>query len=165
MLYWDVCFVLINEAGINILEGDVATNIISIFALFVAICTAVFSYVQNKKINKINIEANMLIDVYRGYLLEEIPRARKYIHYSNKNILSGTDNLVSVLNEIRRSSLFFMYKDSDFYKKLCNALQGLEDNLIEKEGFLSIDEFSKFENEVDKSIENIYNLIIKEISS
>lgn len=163
MLYCDLAFILLSKMDLKILEGNVATNIISIIALIVALVTAIFSYVQNKKINKISIEANMLLDVYKEYLLDDIPKARRYIHYSNKNILSGTSNLVDVLNEIRRSSLFFMYKNPDFYKKLCNALQGLEDKLIEKEGFLSVDDFSKFDDEVDKSIKVIYDLIMKEI--
>lgn len=160
---YNLLFTLLSEIDMKILEGDVATNIISIIALVVALVTAIFSYVQNKKINKVNIEANMLLDVYREYLLDDIPKARRYIHYSNKNILSGTSYLVDVLNEIRRASLFFMYKDPEFYTKLCNALQGLENKLIEKEGFLSVDDFCQFDDDVDKSIKIIYDLIMKEI--
>lgn len=106
----------------------------------------------------------MLLDVYKEYIITEIPNARIYIHYNNEK-LSDIDKLVDVLRNIRKRSLFFRYKDKDFYLKLKRKLLFIEDMLIETEGYLSNDDFCKFESDLDKKISDIYDLILTKISN
>ena len=55
------------------------------------------------------------------------------IHYNNQTV-SDTDDLINVLNEIRQASLFFKYKDKEYYKTLYDKLQDLENKLVVKTG-------------------------------
>lgn len=154
-------FFLIAEIPVN--NNETSTNIeliLALIAIIISISTAFFEFVWNTKINKINLEADFIKDIYIDYLMIKIPEARNIIHYSNE-ILSQTDNLVDVLNDIRRSSLFFKYKDKEFYKKLCEKLQNLEDNLVIKTGHISADDFAEFTNDLNDKIEEIYKIIIK----
>ncbi|MBO5239147.1 MAG: hypothetical protein J6B50_10310 [Lachnospiraceae bacterium] len=133
---------------------------LSILALLISIGTAVFEYFWNIRINKTNLESELLKDVYKDFLMTKIPEARNFIHYGN-DILSDTDKLVDILNEIRHASLFYKYKDKKYYNYLCFKLQALEDKLVMKTGSMSNDDFVIFNADLNKSIEEIYDIIIK----
>ena len=92
--------------------------------------------------------------------MNKLPEARRVILYSN-HIISDTDDLIDVLNDIRHSSLFYKYKDKSFYDKLCKELQNLEDRLVKNTGNSIEDEYyADFTKAVNKDIENIYNIIM-----
>lgn len=92
--------------------------------------------------------------------MKKIPDARNVIHYNN-NIVSDTDDLIDILNDIRQSSLFYKYKDRNFYNLLCKQLQELEDKLVNKTGQMSDDDYANFVQEINLDIENIYDTIMK----
>jgi hypothetical protein len=126
---------------------------ISVFAVF-------FEYYWSQKINRTNLEADFFKDIYGDYLMKELPEARRVILYSN-HVISDTDDLIDVLNEIRRSSLFYKYKDKDFYEKLCNQLQELENKLVNDTGKVIEDEhYVEFTKAVNQDIEHIYDTIM-----
>lgn len=135
--------------------------LLSIIAILISIFSIFFEYVWNKKINRINLEADFFKEIYGDYLMKEIPNARNYFHYNN-HILSDTGDLIDVLNEIRRSSLFYKYKDKKFYIDLCVCLQGLEDELVGKEGkiFKDDDDYTEFISGINKDIEKLYSIIM-----
>ena len=79
--------------------------VLSLIAIIISVCCVVFEYFGSKRINKISLEADLYRDLYRDYLLKRIPEARNVIHYNN-NIVSDTNDLIDVLNDIRRDSIF-----------------------------------------------------------
>lgn len=133
---------------------------LSILALVISIGTAVFEYFWNVRINKTNLEAELVKDAYKDFLMIKIPEARNYIHYGDET-LSDTDKLVEVLNEVRQASLFYKFKDKRYYTVLCYKLQNIEDKLVMKTGKMSNDDFSVFNTELNRDIEEIYQIIIK----
>ena len=133
---------------------------LSIVALVISIGTAVFEYFWNVRINKTNLEAELIKDTYKDFLMIKIPEARNYIHYGDET-LSDTDKLVEVLNEVRQASLFYKFKDKRYYTFLCYKLQKIEDKLVMKTGKMSNDDFSVFNIELNRDIEEIYQIIIK----
>lgn len=133
---------------------------LSVLALIFSIGSSLFEYFWNQKINKTNLEAEFFKDIYSDYLMKKIPDARNVIHY-NDNIVSDTDDLIEVLNDIRQSSLFYKYKDRNFYNLLCKQLQELEDKLVSKTGQMSDDDYASFVQEINSDIENIYDTIMK----
>jgi len=133
---------------------------LSIIAIIISICTVVFEYLWNLKINKTNLEADFFKDIYGDYLMKQIPEARNVIHYNN-HIVSDVDTLIDVLNNIRHSSLFYKYKDKEYYKLLTEKLHELEDKLVEKAGTMSDDDYADFIQEINSDIECIYDIIMK----
>lgn len=134
--------------------------VLSIFAIIISIISVVFEYFWNQKINKTNLEADFFKDIYGDFLMHEIPKARNVIHYNNQKV-SDTDDLIEVLNEIRRSSLFYQYQDHKFYIELCKQLQELENELVSKtDEVLSNNEYSEFIQKINSDIETIYSIIM-----
>jgi len=135
-------------------------SVLAIIAIIVSIGTLIFELIQNQRINRINLEAHFYEVIYQDFLIKKIPNARNQIVY-NENVISKTEKLVDVLNDMRRKSLFFKYKDKDFYEELCKLLHKLEDELTEKSDFkLEPDEFCEFSKFVKDMIEDIYDLIM-----
>ncbi len=134
--------------------------VLSIIAIIISILSVLFEYLWNQKINRTNLEADFFKDIYGDYLMHKIPEARNVIHYNNQ-IVSDTEDLIEVLNDIRRASLFYKYKDKKFYKDLCGKLGILEDKLVEKaDKTLDNDDYSDFIQEINSYIEDIYNIIM-----
>ena len=98
-------------------------------------------------------------EIYNNFLVTKIPEARNKLIYNN-NRISNTDELIDVLNDMRRKSLFFKYQDEKFYKKICDLLQSLEDKLVtDGDESLDSDEYCSFTKEVKESIDKIYKTI------
>lgn len=134
--------------------------VLSIIAIVISVIAIGFEFFGSQRINRINLEAKFYEEIYNEFLLEKIPNARNKLTYNN-NILSGTEDLIDVLNDIRRKSLFFKYRDEKYYENLCKHLQDFEDELVQKSDVsLDNEQFCKFTKYVNDSLEEIYNIII-----
>lgn len=134
--------------------------VLSIIAIVISVIAIGFEFFGSQRINRINLEAKFYEEIYNDFLLEKIPCARNKLTYNN-NIISGTEELIDVLNEIRRKSLFFKYRDEKYYEKLCKYLQDFEDELVKKSDVsLDNEQFCTFTKYVNDSLEEIYNIII-----
>lgn len=138
---------------------EVIGLIISILAISISVATALFEYIWNKKINVINLEADLHKSIYTDFLVKKIPEARSYIVYSDEQ-LKETDKLIETLNDMRRASLFYKYEDKAFYDNLTCKLQELENKLVKKTGIMSNDEFSSFHTSINSDISDIYDIIM-----
>lgn len=133
---------------------------LSIASLIISIGTAVFEYFYNKKINSINIDAIYFNEIYKDYLIKDIPESRLKIRLTRKGHISGIDNFLDVLREIRKKSLFFKYKDENFYRELTTMIQNLEDELVMVDDELDTITYNQFILSVDCKIDGIYKLIL-----
>ena len=137
------------------------SDVLALIAIVVSIGSAFFQWYMDSHINKVNLEADYFKELYSKHLLYEIPRARGYIRFDN-NKLVDFDKLLDELSEIRQNSLYFSYADSDFYLDVKNALQGLEDYLIE----ISSREFKgKQQDDIKKQIQTELQKIYKLFNS
>lgn len=106
---------------------------ISLLISFISLCFAVVSFITgliwSKKINNINLEAEYFKEIYKKYLIVELPIARRYIRLEGTKI-KDTDQLIRVLNNMRVDSLYFFYAKPQFYEELEKACDELEDYLI-----------------------------------
>ncbi len=154
-------YLLFTASEITMNKGSITLELVlSILAIVISILSVFFEYFWNQKINRTNLEADFYKDIYGDFLMSKIPKARNVIHYNNQ-IVSDTDDLIDVLNDIRHSSLFYKFKDKKFYKELCNQLQGLENKLVSKTGkTLDNDDYLDFIQEINSDIEVIYNTIM-----
>lgn len=134
---------------------EIFALIVSICALAVSILSPAFEYFWNKRMNNQNLTSEYFREIYGKIIYEDIPVYREYIHF-NQNNISGTEKLLDVLREIRRKSVYFKIVNSNFYQKLINDIQCLEDYLIKCPNQMTNEEFVEFHNQIDMYIEEIY---------
>lgn len=134
--------------------------LLSIIAIIISVITILIEFYGNQRVNRINLEANFFEKIYNDFLVEIIPNARNEIVYNN-NVVSGVETLIDVLNDMRRKSLFFKYKEEKFYNRLCSKLQELENELVEKSDLtLDSDDYCKFTEYIKEALEEIYDIIL-----
>lgn len=134
--------------------------VLSIIAIVISVITIFIEFYGNQRVNRINLEANFYEKIYNDFLIDKIPNARNAIAYNN-NIVSGADELIDVLNDMRRKSLFFKYKEEKFYNELCKKLQELENELVKKSDMeLDNDNFCQFVENIKKALEEIYDIVL-----
>lgn len=154
------CFIIAAQQSVPTNEFTVTLELcLSVLAIIISVASIIFEYFWNQKINRTNLEADFFKDIYGEFLMKKIPEARNVIHYNN-NEVSGTDDLIDVLNDIRHSSLFFKYKDKRYYQLLRDQLQELEDKLVKKTGKMGDDDYAEFVQEINQDIEKIYDTIM-----
>lgn len=135
--------------------------ILSILAILISICTAVGEFIWNKSINTTNLEAEFYKEIYFEYLMKKIPKARQEMRYNDDGI-KDIETLLDTLNTMRQDSLFFKYKDKNFYNGLKEKLQDLEDFLVlNSNKKIDFDDYIVVNNEINKRIEDIYEFIMK----
>lgn len=133
--------------------------VLSIIAIIISLVAIAFEFFGNQRINRVNLRSTYYEEIYNGFLVTKIPEARNKLIYNN-NRISNTDELIDVLNDMRRKSLFFKYQDEKFYKKICDLLQNLEDKLVtDGDKSLDSDEYCSFTKAVKESIDKIYKTI------
>ncbi|KST97857.1 hypothetical protein [Lactococcus lactis] len=136
------------------------SSILSIIAIIISIGTLFFQNYKNEKHHRTNLEAGYFKDIYLEYLLKEIPRSRQKVIFNGEKI-TGTDDIIEVLNLIRQDSLFFKYKSPEYYRKIVHKIQELEDKYIDPKVSDS-DSFAEFHAEVEKLLSDIYRIIFDE---
>lgn len=141
-------------------SGSSLELILSTIAIVISLLAIAFEFFGNQRINRINLEAKFYEDIFDDFLVDKLPNARNKLVYNN-NIISGADTLIDVLNELRRKSIFFKYRDVKFYDELVELLHNFEDELVRKsDKHLDSDEYCKFTEYVKSTMEKIYFVII-----
>jgi len=132
--------------------------LLSVIAILISIISLVLESYTNKKNKMLDVEAEIIKTVYDKYLITNIPNARREIKHTGEKVIS-TDNFIQVLNDLRLDSLFYEYKDINFYNFIKNETQKLENYVIDNE-IMDNSSYLKYEKKIAASIEAIYNEII-----
>lgn len=133
---------------------------ISILSLIISIGTVFFEYFFNKKINSINLDAEYFNDIFKDFLIEHIPEKRAKVQRTSSGNIIGIDPFLDLLRKIRKKSLFFKFKDREFYNELLSTIQELEDELVLIESPIDIDEYNKHMLIVDSKINSFYDVVL-----
>ncbi len=110
------------------------STIISIISVVIAAISAgisIYTNMQNRKINSINIKARYFEKIFDKYLIEEIPKTRDYIRFTNEGYLEDFQPLVGTLSDMVKKANFFKYDNRNFYNNLKNKTRDLEDYLTQ----------------------------------
>lgn len=134
---------------------------LSVIAIIISIGTPVFEYLYNRRVNDINIAAHYFDAVYEEYLLVRIPNCRIKIERKSNGEVSGIDEFIELLREIRKKSLYFKFTKEDFYKEVYALIQELEDELVTLEEQVDNEKYKKFQISMDSKIRDIYECIDK----
>lgn len=136
---------------------ELAALIISIISFLGTACLAIIQLIQSKKLSKTSIESEFFSEIYKEHLVKKLPEARRLMWVDKDKKLKDDKALIDELNSIRQDSLYFMYNNNVFYEKLKNALQSLEDYLINSED-KEVDD-STFHTVVQDKLSLIYKII------
>ena len=139
---------------------EVAAIIISIVSLIATALIAIWQIITTININKINIKSNVCEKIFDEYLITKIPKARKFLVFDCKGMLTGWEKLNKVLVDMKVNSLYFRYNDKSFYEDLDSKLMNLEDyitSFIDKklDSIKAVDVYNK----IDNDIKEIYRII------
>ena len=107
---------------------EIASLLLSIFAIVVSICTAICEYKTNKYMANKGLEATYYQKIFDDFLINRIPEGRKKLVFNYK--LENADFLVNSLSVLKRKIIYFRYRDKDFYSILNKQITKLEDYLV-----------------------------------
>ncbi|MDE7425099.1 MAG: hypothetical protein K2N51_15670 [Lachnospiraceae bacterium] len=134
---------------------------LSILAIIISILSIIISFIQNRKMNNVNIKAHYFEKIFDEYMISQIPKARKYIRFSNGK-LSDFEELGNVLNRMIANAIFFKFDNIKFYKELKICVQNLEDYMYEcSTKTYEDEEQSNIYKEIQIHLEKIYHCINK----
>ena len=138
---------------------DIAALIISILSIVIAIGVPVYEKNNNKKVNDINLNSEYLKEIYICYLTKEIPKARKIMRFDH-DILCDTNDFCNVLKSFLSEIHFYMYIDKEFYDRMKESIQTLEDLLMDSDGNTFIgDERNNLIDSIDNHLKWIYEFM------
>lgn len=142
--------------------ADAVSLVFSFIALTISGFVAVIEYKRDYKINRLNMESEYFTDIYKMYLIEKIPVARKKLHFERGQLI-GISELIEVLKGIWKDSLYFEFRNKIFYDELKKKSQRLEDYIIQmaSSGVVDIHRQEIFFKQVDTYIKSIYDYISK----
>lgn len=96
---------------------DIIAIIISVIAILASVICAVIAFIQNYKINKINMKAGYYNKIFDSYLIEKIPMSYRYLIFKD-NKLSDSDKISDVLSDLLKDILYFKCADRKFYEDI-----------------------------------------------
>lgn len=105
---------------------DIIAIIISVIAILASVICAVIAFIQNYKINKINMKAGYYNKIFDSYLIEKIPMSYRYLIFKD-NKLSDSDKISDVLSDLLKDILYFKCADRKFYEVLKKSIEEIED--------------------------------------
>ncbi len=138
---------------------DIIAIIISLIAILASVICAVIAFIQNYKINKINMKAGYYNKIFDSYLIEKIPMSYRYLIFKD-NKLSDSDKISDVLSDLLKDILYFKCADRKFYEVLKKSIEEIEDYILEcgNRQFIQDEQGKVFEN-IQEKLENLYAII------
>ena len=128
----------------------------------VSLFTWYVSEKADKKKNETNLESIFYVEIFKDYLITNLPKARMNIFIDCNGHMKEYDNLCEVLLDMKKKAAYFQYRNPNFYEKLKAKLNVLEDLLVSTEGrSFKGRETNRLLEDIDSKIEDIYSYIIK----
>lgn len=140
---------------------DIIALIIAGLSLIVSTWVAKIQYSQQKSIHNASLNSKYHDEIFLEHLIRGIPESRKYIRFNNETgRLDDTKKFTDELNEMLGGALYYKYNDNDFYKKLKEMVQEIEDYVMDcgNEKFEQ-EEQSEVYNSIQEKLEKMYKLI------
>lgn len=143
-------------------------NFEGIFAGAALIASGVSLYKSikhEKKLNSINLISDFYLDVFKEFLINDIPIAREKLRFSG-NKLTGSKDLFNVLGKMKRKSLFFLYTNRNFFKNLKKEIDELEKYISDSSNkTVDSSEQTEIMNMISTKIEKLFGLIISSLTN
>lgn len=130
------------------------TDILATIAIFISIISLITSvYIENKKLKR-ESDAKFFQDIYYSYMKIRIPKVESSIDFDRENNkITGINEMVNLLQALRKKTTPYKYIDKIFYDKFINFLLNTEDFYIAE--LNTVRDKQKFENFQNKSLEKM----------
>ena len=101
--------------------------------------------------------------IFDDYLINKIPKGRKYLKYLDDGSFTGANKLIDTLSDLKNESLYFKYHNEEFYDDLVNLIETLEKILTDFSNSSEKDQDRQYKNldKIKSKIVDIYQLIYK----
>lgn len=106
--------------------AEIVSNIVALIALLVSF----FGLYQENKAERRAHEFDLFRDVYKDYMIKRLPEARNKITLTSNSESTQFDELIEVLQDLRKASIYFKYAEPNFFTELRDKLWALEDYLV-----------------------------------
>lgn len=141
---------------------DIAALIISIISLMATTIIGIYELKSNRKINDITLEADFFDFLYKDLMIKQIPSCRAKLLFDQNNKLTGADDLIDAISEMRKKSIYYQYTDKLFYDRIKLKLQNIEDMLQESCDLKMLaEDQTDFFNNLQKEMKELYELLLK----
>lgn len=133
--------------------------VLSALSIISSIICFIITFLQNKKINKINMNARIYSEIFDEFLIERIPKARTYLRFES-NRLVDSDQLSDTLADLLNTILYFRYADKKFYELLHSQIQDIEDFVLEcgNKKFVQEEQGRVFD-QIQEKLEKLYKIV------
>lgn len=133
--------------------------VLSALSIISSIICFIITFLQNKKINKINMNARIYSEIFDEFLIERIPKARTYLRFES-NRLVDSDQLSDTLADLLNTILYFRYADKKFYELLHSKIQDIEDFVLEcgNKKFVQEEQGRVFD-QIQEKLEKLYKIV------
>ena len=133
--------------------------VLSALSIISSIICFIITFLQNKKINKINMNARIYSKIFDEFLIERIPKARTYLRFES-NKLVDSDQLSDTLADLLNTILYFRYADKKFYELLHSQIQDIEDFVLEcgNKQFVQEEQGRVFD-QIQEKLEKLYKIV------
>lgn len=133
---------------------------ISLVAIVMSWKTSILQNESEKRMNDINLEAELWVDVFKKYIISLIPNARKKIFIDPSGFLKDWNELSVVLSKLKNDAIYFQYRNKKFYSDLMAKKIEIEEFLGCYDGKqIQNKEVTEFFSKLDELIDEFYNII------
>lgn len=149
---------------------DELQNVLSVINIVVVLIAVYYEFILNRFINYEVDETNYYRTLYNDYLITKIPDALNNIKKDIKDLYQNNDDkhilildeVLQVIDEMRKASFFAKYEDIKFYNEMEKAIIEIEDfcDKIQDCEF-DISDASMQYMLLDKKIANLYSVILR----
>lgn len=136
------------------------SDVLSIIALIISVLVAIIGWIRDGRLSRMTLEAEYFKDIYKKHMIYDIPVARKYIRFNAQGKLLDTDKLIKELQTLNQDSLYFQYNNNEYYEKLKNVIQDLENYLVTntEKNFTGEEQVNVLSN-IKRMMDRIYKVI------
>lgn len=151
------------------MENWSISDVIAFAALIISIISAAFSLVSlriQKKLNTTNLQAVFYEDIFKNYLIKDVPNAARLLTYRDGKLDNNYKNLNLVFLKMMDECAYFAYANHDFYDELRIKCTNLDEKLVTEAGTINCDrdKQQKFIYSVNEDIMDIVRFINKNYS-
>lgn len=138
-------------------------NIIGIITVFFNIIFFLLNYFRTNRMSLVTSQERYFVNIFDEFLMTKIPQNREYLRFNDQDRLTGIVEFCEVLTEIGKKSLYFKYSRPDFYSRLKNQLNRIEDYvMMSGNKTFEPDETGQFYGKINAYIEELYFMIFEE---
>ncbi len=139
---------------------EIMASVLSVLAIMISI----ISIIEQRKINRTNLQSTYFKEIFSDYLLHKIPDAASKINFNNKGyILNNYKTVNKIFMDMIKKCGYYKYAKNDFYVQLIQMTKDLEDKLVSKNGICisDINEQNLFLIMIHQDVMNIIKFINK----